>query len=599
MMNKTSVLASFNARWISAEDVARTFVPTPQFNKLLQPRHSLLMGPRGCGKTTLLKMLTRRARLSWSENVATHALTPPPFETVYVPVDVKFTSELHLIPRLLPTAPQDHQIAQRALVNIAVAASTIEAFDDLIPPSEDLAFELAREVADLFSIYGATARLLDVRHRLIRTSDRLKRLLNTGDHADLRESFRQLPDLLLGAAYDPVIRLCDLLRSLSSRTVPGAWALAFDELEIAPQWLQTELLAALRSTDQSLLLKLTWSPILPRSGGDNSLRTFAEPDADYDIVRMWYSHAEDVHQFSRSFVTRIVLERCGEHATPNLIFGKSEFAAEPSTMENTLRERIESLARKDNSFRQLLKHRGLRLGELDAATPALRDSFLRKVKPIVLLRDELLFTEGRQRSRKFLPLYFGEDVIASMSDGNPRWLSWITNELLDTIAPSSSDVQLMERPVISPALQARVLRTISKRFLSWMRSSPRPLTTGEILGSPRLSGLIEAIAAYFFNALSGPDFPLDPPGSYTTDDQVSGEIREEVKHGLIEGAFLFVGSSELDVPDGIRGARLRLSFMFAPYYRLPLRNYRPISLSHILTVQHDVSQRRLPLEDKE
>src|SRR4051812_19038657 len=90
-------IAEFNARFVDPEHVARQFVPTLAFSKLVYQRHSVLLGPRGCGKTTLLKMLTRRALHTWEAERQRHEsyeLPLPSFEAIYIPTDVRWSYEI-------------------------------------------------------------------------------------------------------------------------------------------------------------------------------------------------------------------------------------------------------------------------------------------------------------------------------------------------------------------------------------------------------------------------------------------------------------------------------------------------------------------------
>ena len=45
-----SAFESFNARTLTADQVAKTFVPSPHFAELCRRRHSIVLGPRGSGK---------------------------------------------------------------------------------------------------------------------------------------------------------------------------------------------------------------------------------------------------------------------------------------------------------------------------------------------------------------------------------------------------------------------------------------------------------------------------------------------------------------------------------------------------------------------
>ena len=52
-----SIFESFNARALEPADVARTFIPPDHYSDVLKRAHTLVVGPRGSGKTTILKML--------------------------------------------------------------------------------------------------------------------------------------------------------------------------------------------------------------------------------------------------------------------------------------------------------------------------------------------------------------------------------------------------------------------------------------------------------------------------------------------------------------------------------------------------------------
>jgi predicted AAA+ superfamily ATPase len=67
MIDSPTIYSTYNARMLSPEEIARTFVINDAYRKLLRVEHSILRGPRGTGKTTLLKMLTPRALKEWGD----------------------------------------------------------------------------------------------------------------------------------------------------------------------------------------------------------------------------------------------------------------------------------------------------------------------------------------------------------------------------------------------------------------------------------------------------------------------------------------------------------------------------------------------------
>src|SRR2546421_8453034 len=88
MMKETPFLySSFNARQLTPEEVAETFVAPPQYEQLCKTEHTLLLGPRGSGKTTLLKMLTAPALRAWGKKGEVE-VRQLPFKAIYIPADV-------------------------------------------------------------------------------------------------------------------------------------------------------------------------------------------------------------------------------------------------------------------------------------------------------------------------------------------------------------------------------------------------------------------------------------------------------------------------------------------------------------------------------
>ena len=591
MRAPSTVYGAFNARWLTPEEVAQSFVPVPQFSKVVQNRHSLLMGPRGCGKTTLLKMLTRPAQVVLESNdTVLGTVERPQFEAIYVPADIKWSFELASLEHLSMFSSDSMERAQRVLVAASAALETLRTFEAMLEGDIESSGALSRALLRAWGLVRTPPRLSDVGAGIRQMCFGIRRAVTDGNQNLLANILTKIPDSLAASATDAISIACDTFEAELPDLRPRRWAICFDELEIAPQWLQRELLSQLRSTDQRYLFKLTWTPVLPEF-----LREIAQPQADYDDVRLWHSHVMDARAFCRRLAARLIKARLGKDLSPEEVFGKSLFAAEdrvePSdgTYErgSDIWQSMIELAKRDRSFSDFLLHRGFNPSDPISDSTKEKDECLRKIKPLVLLRETFRGTD-RARSRKRVAIYSGEDAIYSMSDGNPRWLSGLLNELLTEVSQPVSESATEEGGALLRApRQAQILSAASRRMMAYVKAFPSTLEAGLASSSQALPALIERIAVYFRREILDREFVLDPVGSFVVDSALRADEKSEIERGLLLGALLYVGGSELDVPDSVEESRVRLSFMFSPLFRLPLRNYRAISLSTILRVVDD------------
>jgi hypothetical protein len=588
LMNTSSIYGAFNARWLSPEDIARAFVPTAHFKALVKVQHSLLMGPRGCGKTTLLKMLTRPAQTVWWRERVQRApklaeYPTPDFEAIYVPSDIRWSYELGSISSELKEHTTIAETVQRAAVGISAFAEATRVFQRIFDDTGHASDRLLKGTITHLGLGPTVPSFAEVRLKLLSWAEEIHRLFVLRDPGRLLARVEALPPSITGHAADALTRACALFEEYAPDIAPKKWALCFDELEIAPRWLQKELLTSLRSVDQHILLKLTWSPILP-----SDLIEHQERQHDYAVIRMWHSRAAEARPFAQEYSTNLLRDRLqDDNIVPSDVFGASPFAqddlsedkgGDPYGEGSHIWRSMVSLAAKDRSFRDFLGESSLDPSNPTTSVSKVRDEVLRKVKPIVLLRDAYV-REGPgylfRRSRKQSDLYYGEDAIYAMSEGNPRMLAGLLNELVD------SEIRIGDsRPRIRPETQSRVLSSASQRMLTGIRTYP----VGSELPAASLSKLVHTLGRYLHTELVGETFNPDPVGSFLVDEDVPPELLDTISVGLLIGAFVYVGSTESDVPVSVLGSRIRLSYMLAPAYRVLFRTYRQLRLSTVLRV---------------
>src|SRR5205807_389771 len=85
----------YNAHGTSLEEVGRTFVPPKVvFENFIRPSNVLLMGPRGAGKTTLMKMLTGPALEHYTGPNAQEYRERIQYSGIFVPGDLSWSRQL-------------------------------------------------------------------------------------------------------------------------------------------------------------------------------------------------------------------------------------------------------------------------------------------------------------------------------------------------------------------------------------------------------------------------------------------------------------------------------------------------------------------------
>ena len=571
-----SQYSAFNARLLDPEDVARLFVPTPDLLALVKMQNCLLMGPRGCGKTTLLKMLTRRAQKVWvNERVPRDPelanYPTPDFEAIYVPSDIRWSYELRALDQDFTSDPMLMERVQRCMISFSSLSEACNVFEMLLN-GEDFAAREAflRILIREFGLSHLVPTFSEVRLKCLGINQEIRNCIVRRDASRLLRIVDEMASPLVSHAFDTLERACAVFDEYAPKRVrPPKWAFCFDELEIGPDWLKRELLSALRSVRQNCLLKLTWSPVLPLDPAQKQ-----EFRHDYTIIKLWHSHAESARPFCKAFATRFIRALLREEKiTPRQVLGSSDFAHDEESEEayaqnSPIWHEMIELAKWDVSFGGYLENHHISSTNPIAETIDQRDRVLRKVRPIVQIRNDYTRSTGG-RSRKRHLLYSGEEAVYAMSEGNPRQLAGLLSDILDRrpLAPGVSADQIDRR------IQAEVLYEVSARTLTAIRTYPVPFQEDSRIN---LANVVDSFGKFINYELVGKAFNADPIGSFVVDDEVDQKIVREIEIGLLIGAFVSVGK---DPPSSVVGARIRLSYMLSPRYTLLFRNYRDIRLS--------------------
>jgi hypothetical protein len=582
------LIESFNARNYTPAQVAATFIPNDDYHLLWRNEHTVVLGPRGSGKTTLFKMLTVQALYAWHSADAERLRVDRPFTAIYVPTDMHWHHQLKHAEDLLNTAPEFSAAASRAAVTTSVLLGVTRTFNDRL--TAELRDSSAR-LTELCSLLIAnwllpkTLPTLDMINLALKARiGEIRRLVNRAILARRGDSHTTVPDyfdLDYFAALDYACSAFDTIFNLGDAC---KWAICFDELELAPTWLQELALSQQRSSEDTYLIKVSTSP-LPSTLGT----TEAQPKQDVRLISIWNYSGCRADDFSERLASSVIERRLGRKISPKELFGSSELPTDEATnvakytrgsAEWTL---LRDLATWDVGLKELLQRYKIDPTNPITSDAHLRDTLLRKIKPVAVLRHAFLKprTTGSGgvvlRTRKLSTVYHGCEAIYRICDGNPRRLIGIVDDLCARLTASS----VTQQDRLSQNEQAEVLTRASKHFLGYIHALPGGIAQwGE--NYLDLVTVLKAIATSFRQELLGREFPLDPHGSFIVDPNVDDKLIALLRLGVYHGAIVYVDPIPDTIETSLRGKRFRLSYMLAPGQRLPLTLYDPKSLSSIL-----------------
>lgn len=588
----------YNARGLTPEMVASTFVAPSQFALIDTPRNTVVLGARGSGKTTILRMFEPRAQVSWA--VQNNALKVSASLGIFVPIDASWLASLRQTVSGAAAAI-DWSTAALCIYSLAVARAVVDVmvYRTKDPVGKASAYGLSmtrddetrwcKEVSDLLMLTSPGVTFRDLRFQITSDLARFPQRLLGMDGAGRDSLFTALSDPVLIAAT-----ACDLFNTLVEEP-NRRWLLLCDEIEIAPSIVRERLFRALRATPSPLIVKLALTPVVRGLG-----RELAEqpmPANDFDTVSLSYASKEDASakRSREKFCVAIWSQMCEEKfasaseetmspfrvlVQPDLSGSIRRRGATPQRRNASPEDRYGplfiELCKVDASFANYLQSKDITPERLHLCTPEQFDAVVRKVAPLAELR--LYFFSSAQSgrtlaSRRSPALYTGAKKLFQLSEGHPRWLKSTLGTLL---------TKLDKNNTISVASQAAEIRSATERLLSRIRAIPTQSTESSAFD------LLEGLGVYFKNEVLGVKFKADPALSFKVDPNISDAIAKAIEDCLFIGALVPM-TEEISglIQDGVSGKRLRLSNWLAPHYRLPLITGKSVLLSTVLSGDHD------------
>lgn len=601
-----------NARHATAAEVARTFVPPTFFDELLEPKHVVLVGPRGSGKTTLLKMLTTPAIEAWHHPIAAMAREKTTYTSVYVPSDITWREQFLAMAQQLGDAELATTLARSAFtshLHRAFVSSVMTRLETYIEPKphgepfrrvpftraaeESLTRSLAKAwsfprpaptlpiLREMLSERIEEIYFIATQERLLGTDGRAQRLAsNRWVHVHYLHSIPTLIEVTNNALGEP----------------QGRWGFLFDELEIAPEWLQRELYASLRSVDQRAIFKLAMAPYMPFG----TIVPEAKPIGvqDYTPIPLLGQNVRNTVNFCCAIWDQLISDRGLAALPPEDVLGRSRWSDDPDEPDSKYIEgskfanQVQELQAKDSSFDRYIERFQAQPSTWAGMTERRRAQVLRKAQPIIYLRNYYLKSGGSKmpprKSRKAHGLFGGFPTVFTLTDGNPRIIKAVLSSLID--------VWIQTQRRVDFSTQGRLLKQAAEIFKSTLSNAVGPQPRIRHFGTGVVP-LLECISQYFAVGVYGPGFNPDPRLTFIVDENAPPEVAKAIGVALNLGGVVLIGSNSEELFGDVVGKRFRLSYLIGLLEELPTRLGPEVKLSRLLdgSVQSGDSQVNLQL----
>jgi hypothetical protein len=338
------------------------------------------------------------------------------------------------------------------------------------------------------------------------------------------------------------------------------WVACIDEAE----FLQTPFLKCvnsfLRSEKRPLVVKLATLPFKHSTRETLTPTVSIEPrgnDFDYVLVDLPWESAD--FRGLANHICRVRLQRCGCAAETDLegFLGK---VGESDDLIDYYRLEMEDAAsdevlRKD-IIAALSETRQRNFEQIKDELSKVDRPYLHRFAPVYFARRMRL---ENKRGARVAAWFAGARTVRRISDGNPRRFIQLMSDLFE----KARDEKL------SPKAQHRIISDFCQRYLEDVEGYPEC--------GPLLKGVVESIGDLLSYRIHGPHM-VDGGCKFAIDSQLLDVqvFRETIEFAI--GYSIFLAD-----PETVKGkldadSELRLSFVFAVSYWLPMRKGEPVLL---------------------
>jgi len=568
-----------NARNMTRDEVVNTFVPPKLFWRLLSPKHHVLLGSRGSGKTAVARMLSHDhlSKLTKFPN-AKRLIRSKAIIGMYIPTRLEWVGALTNKPWL--SLKQQEEFFQWRF-NLSTCRALVTALQSCIETFISDKYERAhteRKIATELSANWLNDscilfNLFDLKEYLDTTEFKKQmqfaRVQSLGDVQEANSSSNDCFGIDILSPLKRGIKLASRQLDIPEET---AWLLCVDEVEFLESYHLKILNSLMRAHTDNLFFKITTMPYMH----DKTTNTQVPLEEGHDFEYLFLDHDPIFRRripkesssygtwFARALFKRRVKESDNRHAqvTIDEFLGKS-ILLDPSKEDWC-----------DNSKNWDLMKRYSTRKTIDRADRLYKDNlghFMdqigRKIHGALLLRSAIEGLKGTER----LSIYSGATMVNRCGDCNPRRLIRIFNAMLYIANPKTGRKKSKARYPIDSTLQTRELIRLSDQTLAAVQSEP--------IRGLRLHALITRIGEVLKSMLYDQKLSTDQATSIEIDEFISDKDWELIKYAVAIGLLSpnIKHGRPNDLP--VRNGSFHLGFILAPHFRLLPRRGKAIKLS--------------------
>lgn len=564
---------AFNARTLPHKELTDSFILSDSYKKLVSPSHSILVGPRGSGKTTLMRMMQVESLNHWSHSEADSYRDNMDYSGVFIPTDRFWKTQFdnlrsnasiatktnyqllmslflyHVIERFCSVVEFRVNRAKKTPYNYR--AVEIEKAEEI---------QLVNELSALWCVAPAMASLRSLESSISKKKSEISSYFNAICSGNTVE--------------EPEVSRSDIVSLLdsSARIVNSyldergeKWVFLFDELELAPEEIVQPLVNSMRGGPEDIIFKLSLSPyhkdIVVTSNSDSAMG-----GQDHEVVRL--TGTDDV--LGIKFSEQI----CANVFSKNGLTGSIRDYFEEPDKEMDVEKEFQGLAKKDPSFLGYLERNGIDLSKIGEYTDKNKGPTIRKIKFVAQIRN---YYFKQQRKKKRSPdLYVGFNNLCKSMEYNPRMLIGLMNVLLSFVTEKKKIIKIHEQV------------TSLKRMFESHKSLLNTISVDdEDLKFSTVYEFIEIIGEKFRGYILGEEFRAEPRGTLVFNKAENERFEKVIGLALNAGALVQDNSGAETYYNNIdiKESRCRLSFIFAHEFSLLLSKPRAIDLCSLFGVE--------------